>query len=791
MACFFATGYAQHIPGENFVLTNQIPGLLSQLRNNLSNAEKASVLLHIGYGYLYKVGEYKDDLDTAMQYARQLTELGTRLHNASYVQQSLLLTGLIYMERKNFVATDSLLPALNDTTRLKMLLGLSRFASNMAAETPEDRTSVDRAARYTDAALPLALKTGIQNQTMAHVSEFVATQYKNRHLTDLAEKYYLLTLISGKHTGYPSPARAYANVSGVYSAVGNFYKAMDYGIKAEKSLNAKSSDQDLVFVYNSLGSLGTVQDKLDKVLYYYGKLMANPQRYRQHMSMYTVSYIYCTALMRQQRMNEVLPTLQKFQQQCPAQTDADRSFYHLTLGNYYKDAKQFDSSEKNFLESIRYAEAINRPTSSPYHNLGILYYNFNKYDKAIAALKISEKKLSILSYTLIANNQLYMAKAEAALGHYATAYDYLLKSKTLSDSIFTVGKARLSDELETQYQTQKKEADLRAKEENIRTLNQHAEIMQQEARLKDAKLTEASLLSQRNEIALQLKAKDFEILERNSKLQKAAIEHANSRRKITFLVMILMAVIAVLLCWLFWSKLRSNRVITRKNEQLQQLVKDKSWLLKEMHHRVKNNLHTIVSLLESQSSYLHDDALDAIRHSQSRIFSMSLIHQQLYQADDTKTIDMAYYIPELVSYLKESFSLYHSVHIVLDIDHAVFQVEEAVPLGLIVNEVVTNSMKYAFKDGRQGEIIICLKDAGHDQYGLTISDNGTGLQEDFDLDKVTSLGFQLIRGLSEQLHATLHIANQNGLRIAVSGISVYNGRKLKAMESELQAQMAV
>jgi hypothetical protein len=216
----------------------------------------------------------------------------------------------------------------------------------------------------------------------------------------------------------------------------------------------------------------------------------------------------------------------------------------------------------------------------------------NDHTKALAAFKIAEKGLT--NEVMEATNLSYISQSEAALGNYGAAYDHLVKSKAVSDSIFVVSKAKYTQELEVQYQTQKKEAELLLKEENIRFLQQDAAFMRQEARLQAAKLTAASLLSQKNEVELELKRKGLEALTAKSKLQQATIDQATARRKVTFLIMLLLAVIIGLLVWLFWAKLRSNRVITQKNGLLQQLVKDKSWLLKEMHHRVKNNLHTIM-----------------------------------------------------------------------------------------------------------------------------------------------------------------------------------------------------
>lgn len=790
-ALFFCPGYTQYVPDGKMVDPNKISGLLDRLHKDLSNSQRAATLLDLGYGYLYKKGENKNDLDSGLVFSAQLTGLATHMGSPVYRQEALLLTSLLRMEGDDMTGSEKLFSAMDDTTRLKALLGLATFCNEAAATNPEDRRMLDLAARYVEAALPLAIKTRLHFRWTVGTVEVTANHYRSRHLIPLAEKYFLLTLQSTDATGYPSTSRVYSNLSIVYTTEGNFYKAMDYGIRAEKALTGQSTDADVAHVYNCLGGLNAVQERPEKVLYYYGKLLSEPLRYRDLLQFYGVVATYCANLQKLNRVNEVLPYMRKMQQVAPPKTNMDHYFANMALGRCYRELRDFEAAEKCFLDGVKYAEAGRISTGGINYHLGLLYYQFDQFEKAVTVFKMAEKKMSVENSPLIAMNSLALAKAEAALADHENAYRSLLKSKTLSDSIFTVGKARLTDELETQYQTSRKEAELRSKEENILVLHHNARRMEQESKIREAELKEASLIGQRNEIALQLKAKEFEVLQQNSLKQQADIDRAKARRKVTFLIIVLLSVIVALLCWLFWSKLRSNKVISDKNDLLQQLVKDKSWLLKEMHHRVKNNLHTIVSLLESQSIYLQDDALQAIQHSQSRIFSMSLIHQQLYQSDDSKTIDMATYVPELVGYLKESFSLYRTVHIHLDIDHMAFNVDEAVCLGLIINEAVTNSMKYAFGVGQQGDIYIRLKATRDDEFELVLADNGRGLQKDFDYGKPNSLGFQLINGLSEQLQASLAIVNDNGLKIVVSGISAYRTNKVKAMENELKQHWAI
>jgi two-component sensor histidine kinase len=756
LVCSFSTVYGQYIHGETFVTAKELPGLVNQLKSGLTGASKAAVLIRIGYGHLYKDGENKTDLDTALLYAQQARAFSEQLKHAAFSNECLLLTGMIYMEQKKMPAAKSMLPLLSDSNRLKLLICLSWFHLNTPPSAPGDHSVLDSAAYCAQTALKLASQLKLLQRAAVRLMEAVARGYSAQHLVSLAEKQYLFMEAYSDSANNPSKARILSNLCNFYTIDGNFYKALSYGISSEKALDSQSSDRDVSFVYLNLGNLYTLQEKSGQALVYYGYLLASPKKYRHHVLIYAVVNSYCGSLRNLNRAGEVMPFLQQFKQQCPVETDLDKTYYHLALADTYKAMNQFEPAEKNFLESIRYGNLVHHTTAPMYFYLGALYNEHHYYEKAMAVLKIAETGLTRENGVIVASNFSHMGRSAAGLGHYEAAYQYLAKSKTIADSIFVVSKEKHTQELEVQYQTEKNKADLLLKEEKIRSLNQNAVIMQQEARL-----------------------------------QLAAIEQAASRRKVTALVIVSLAVIIALLCWLFWSKLRLNKVITNKNGLLQQLVKDKSWLLKEMHHRVKNNLHTIMNLLEFQSAYLQDGALDAIRNSQSRIFSMSLIHQKLYQTDEAKIIDMAYYIPELVAYLKECFSMQRNFHIDMDIDHTAFHVEEAVPLGLIINEAVTNSMKYAFTNNQQGEIWIRMKASGADEYELIIADNGTGLSEGFDIDNAPSLGFQLMKGLSEQLDARLCIANESGLKIILSGISVHRAIKVKTMEKELKEQMVL
>lgn len=187
--------------------------------------------------------------------------------------------------------------------------------------------------------------------------------------------------------------------------------------------------------------------------------------------------------------------------------------------------------------------------------------------------------------------------------------------------------------------------------------------------------------------------------------------------------------------------------------------------MKEIHHRVKNNLQIVISLLNVQSDYLHTpSAINAIQESRERMQAIALIHQKLYQTDYGNLIKMKSYIEEMISYL-QNFTDSGQVKFLLAIDDLNLDVSQAVPLGLILNEGITNSFKYAFPNNSSGDTSIRLHQTiGEDIY-LKIIDSGKGFPENFNFTENKSLGLHLMKLFAEQLDGTLTFENKNGAQI--------------------------
>jgi two-component sensor histidine kinase len=209
------------------------------------------------------------------------------------------------------------------------------------------------------------------------------------------------------------------------------------------------------------------------------------------------------------------------------------------------------------------------------------------------------------------------------------------------------------------------------------------------------------------------------------------------------------------------------RDITQKKHEEE--VRRRGVLLKEVHHRVKNNLQVVSGLLYLQSKRMSDrNMIEMFNESSNRIQSMSLIHQKLYQSMDAATIDFGGYVRDLVSALLRSYGTDRSaVKVVLDIDRAGLGMDAAVPCGLIINELVSNSFKHAFPGGRRGELQVVMRRHDGDGITLVVADDGVGLPQNLDFRNAESVGLQLVVTLVEQLRGTITLDRHTGTRFTV------------------------
>lgn len=203
--------------------------------------------------------------------------------------------------------------------------------------------------------------------------------------------------------------------------------------------------------------------------------------------------------------------------------------------------------------------------------------------------------------------------------------------------------------------------------------------------------------------------------------------------------------------------LHAHHNLYKTKNELEEKINEKETLIKEVHHRVKNNLQTISSLLSLQSRNIDDKKVKSLlKSSQNRVISMAMVHEMLYMREDLSKIEYRTYVQELAEYLVRSIKGTSS-NITLDIDipDVKLNIDTAIPLGLLINETITNSLKYGIVDENKGEIFIKLRKVDNNEYLLKLGDNGAGFSETITYKNSNSLGLKLIHNLARQLQGSI------------------------------------
>ncbi|MCD4703555.1 MAG: PAS domain-containing protein [Methanosarcinaceae archaeon] len=208
--------------------------------------------------------------------------------------------------------------------------------------------------------------------------------------------------------------------------------------------------------------------------------------------------------------------------------------------------------------------------------------------------------------------------------------------------------------------------------------------------------------------------------------------------------------------------------INERKRAEEKLLKVEDIRKKEIHHRIKNNLQVISTLLYLESEkFMEKDVIDAFKNSRNRIRTMALVHEKLYQSEDMESVGFAEYSRNLINYLSQSYVLEDSkVTIELNVKDIYLSMDTAIPLGIIINELVSNALKYAFNDGEVGRINIEMDRAG-DEFTLIVSDNGIGIPEEIDFRATESLGLQLVTTLVEQIYGSIELSREHGTQFTI------------------------
>ena len=422
--------------------------------------------------------------------------------------------------------------------------------------------------------------------------------------------------------------------------------------------------------------------------------------------------------------------------------DLDYDFTLYVVGNNYLELKEYDRALQYYQHSIAIGERYGfyNNLSDVYISLVDLYAYLNRFDEAETAGENALKYAELLENDfMIMRSLLSIGKLQNLQGKYLSAIENLTNCITTATEDFgdkyylslayeTLGKAYAGNH---QYQ------------EAYQAFGEYDKLKN-------------SVFTAEADHRISLLQTEFDVAQKDGtiQLQESQILKQKSTQKFIIIIAGLLAMLLILA----YKAIQSN---VRKNKQLQKQNEEKEFLLKEIHHRVKNNLEIVSSLLSLQSAQIDDpDITEAIQKSKQRVQSMSMIHQKLYQGKSLAAIEMKDYFINLGNYLISSYGATDRIDLVCEMETLELDVDMAIPIGLIVNELLTNAMKYAFPEGGKGKITIYLREFDN-ILQLSVRDNGIGRQH---AKKSTGTGFgtQLIELLTRQLDGKMQLNTSKG-----------------------------
>jgi two-component sensor histidine kinase len=769
-------------------------------------------MLDIARNRLNASARKKSDLDTAYYYTVKALRLSQSMHSPTWQAECLQVLAAFYYEQGNMRSgRENLLAAWlaakkagSLESQVKCLHSMSNYVCGDSTLYPVMLGARDQLIDQFKKPVDKQLMFDSINAIVTDLAEIGFKGFQNQSMRTFQDAdVYAMAL------GEKSPRIAlepYFNLFYYNFYQGNLTKAFYYALEAVKITDkglGETESQNVGAPYSNMGFMYFAVNNTDQSIIYYRKAMAVLRKNGLAIEGRLLKAM-TKALLKAGKPEEALAMLQEKNPGKLSTDDANESEVLVDdcMGMCYQALKEYQKAEGFYLQSLEKGKAQGKEkVIAANFLLSNLYIEWGRFQKAknCLAVLLADSNLPMVALPTLSSIHFLLFKVDTAEKNYLSAIKELDLYKTLNDSVFNATKNKQIEELKVQYETEKREKDIQllTKQNNL----QASQIRQQtlasayegevrkremdrvtyEANKKDAELKLADFEAQEKDKNLLLKEQSIELLLKQKELQQAALSQTRFFRNVFIAGMILLVALLGLLLNRYLIKQKSNRlleaqreVIYRSNTELRQLnneqenlLTQKEWLVREIHHRVKNNLQIIISLLNAQLDFLDNNpqALRAIQNSRERMHAIALIHQKLYERDGNSAIDMYSYIRELITHLGAGFFASGNVQFCLDIAHIKLDISQAVPLGLIMNEAITNAIKYAFPGNRTGTIRVSLQNIPDQEVQLMISDDGKGYSEKALAAGKNSLGLELIELFAEQLGASLH-------RITDAGVSI-------------------
>ncbi|HWW40207.1 tetratricopeptide repeat-containing sensor histidine kinase [Pedobacter sp.] len=737
--------FISHLSGAQ----NSKSELLQDLKKTTIASNRLRILLELSKKYYDSEWNYanKKKVDSALIYLTMALKLSHSLRMLTFEHQSLTMLGEYYFRCDNIpIASKYFMTAINHSKSINNKQMEAEEWYNFAERTPFlDTLYTEKENRYKKS---LSLYKELGNISMQiTVSQCITRDEVERGDLDIAEIHLRELLELQKSIGDKTLFTTYDQLAIVQGRKGNYQNAISLDLEALKSVQNSKDMFSESRINARLGRWNSELGQLTQSLSYNSlalqimEKILNPNIHQQFYCYSLLTQIVRDYL-RQNKPSVALDFLLKTNRKLFPNTAFAKQYFSVALGDCYAGKRQYKMAETSYKKAIGYALHNGRRNDLEdiYILLSELYISWKKYDLARKYIDRFFNKETIKDVIKIKKAHLLLFKVDSAAGNFLLAIKHYQINRSISDSLFSEKKSKQIEELQVQYQTAKKEQDIL--------------LLEKQARIRQNELRKANLIK---------------------------------RQVLGGAIIILL--LTIILFYAYTLKKRSNiklkkqqDLINQKNYKLTQLVvekeglllekgnllKEKEWLLKEIHHRVKNNLSVVIGLLYSQSVHLTDlNAIKAIKESQQRIYSINLIHEKLCQAEQMDILEISGYINDLICYMGDSMNATRrNILISTNIEQLNMKVGQAIPLGLIINEAVTNAIKYAFPTYNKGKVQVTLN-CFNDFYHLSIQDNGIGFDSDYDPYFSNTMGMGLMQGLTEQLGGQFKVENNNGVIIRI------------------------
>jgi two-component sensor histidine kinase len=706
-------------PENSWIAREDIEGAKHQA-SVIKGPKRIQLLNFIGAYYVFQPGSKKNDLDSSLLYLTIAEKEGEVSGDVRSQCQSLSYLGKYYLEHGDLpLATSTFNHAINLSIRSGDKLSQAMALTYWAAYSPFQPATILERIGHLRKAQTLYQQ---MNDTQKQILVLTDIGYLSFAATKMTESKQAFTeaLDIEKNIGFPFIQYTLDLLSLIGYVTTDHEAQLRYALDMINAAEATKDSAALAYFYARRSQTDvSFRDDQQGIMEWNVKSINEFIRLGGDPAMYNGVNVLARTWIIEGREQKAIRMVQDILKKYPPKSPIERQDAYLVLAGAYIGVKNIEMGEKYLVaaESMqKEAEKIrgNLMGFGVYCTIGLNYFTAHDYKKSEQAYKTAftypHNNTDYRFYDDALNN---MAAIDSANGKFESAFNYARAYNILHEANeIKVGKKEVL-EMRERFESDKKD-------NNIKILNQQAQI--QRAELKQDQLT------------------------RNVIIAGAAL-------------------LFLFLCYLYYQ-FRSKQ---KTNKQLERLVNEKEFLLKEIHHRVKNNLQIVISLLNTQSKFLNnEEAIAAISESRHRMQAMSLIHQKLYQSENVAFVAMPDYIRELIEYLRNSSISGNRIRFELNIDPIDLDISQAIPVGLILNEAVTNCIKHAFNDQSDSMIKIEMKKREKDDIYLEVADNGKGLSAEQNNTFSQSMGMRLIHGLIEQLGGKLTIRNDNGLILSTT-----------------------